>query len=167
MLRRALVLAAWLAFSASGANLPGADPSADQYTRVIVENAKTSIYVGTVTMTMPTFVRAGSAFESTYTARVFPYFFYNESGRLTVELPDESLRKLQRGEPVDFSGRAVRDDGSERRVEGRATPTGSSQGKLKVRVIYSKRIELIFNTTYRFPDAREDVSKESPPTARP
>ena len=48
--------------------------------------------------------------------------------------------------------RAVREDGAERRVEGKATPINRAAGKIKVRVFYSKRIELIFNTTYRFPD---------------
>jgi hypothetical protein len=44
----------------------------------------------------------------------------------------------------------VRSDGVERRVEGKATPVDATSGKIKVRVFVSKRIELIFNTTYRF-----------------
>ena len=124
------------------------------YSRVIVAPARTSIYLGSVSMTMPTFVRVTGGFEAPYDARVFPFFFYNEMGRLRVEMPDDALRQLERGEPVEFKGRAVRDDGAERRVEGKATPTDAASGKLKVRVFYSKRIELIFNTTYRFPDVR-------------
>lgn len=123
------------------------------YARVEVAPTKTSIYLGSVAMTMPAFARAGGAYESTYEAKVFPFFFYNETGRLRVNISDDLLRTLARGEPIDFTGRAVRADGAERRVEGRATPTGAGAGKLKVRVFYSKRIELIFNTTYRFPDA--------------
>ena len=129
-----------------------AEPALASYSRVIVAPAKTSIYVGSVAMAMPTFVRVDGGFEATYAAHVFPFFFYNEKGRLRVELPDDALRQLERGEPVEFKGRAVRDDGAERRVEGKATPTDAASGKLKVRVFYSKRIELIFNTTYRFPD---------------
>ena len=48
----------------------------------------------------------------------------------------------------------MRDDGAERRLEGTATPTDATSGKLKVRVFVSKRIELIFNTTYRFLKSR-------------
>ena len=106
-------------------------------------------------MTMPAFVRVNGGFEAAYTAKVFPFFFYNEAGRLRVEISDASLRQLERGEAIDFKGRAVREDGAERRVEGRATPANGTSGKIKVRVFYSKRIELIFNTTYRFPDAKE------------
>jgi hypothetical protein len=122
------------------------------YQRVEVAPTRTSIYLGSVAMTMSTFARTDGAFESDYTAKVFPFFFYNESGRLRVELPDDALRQLERGEPIEFKGRAVRADGAERRVEGKATPTDAKSGKLKVRVFYSRRIELIFNTTYRFPD---------------
>ena len=139
--------------AANVAAKPDFDPAG--YTRVIVAPAKTSIYLGTVAMTMPPFVRANGGFEAAYTAKVFPFFFYNEAGRLRVEISDASLRQLERGETIEFQGRAVREDGAERRVEGRATPDSRTSGKIKVRVFYSKRIELIFNTTYRFPDMKE------------
>lgn len=132
---------------AAGAELP-----ISRFERVEVEKAKTSIYLGSVTMTMPTFTRANGVYETTYSAKVVPFFFYNEAGKLRIELSDEDLRKLERGETIEFKGRAVREDGAERRVEGRATPSDATSGKLKVRVFYSKRIELIFNTTYRFPE---------------
>jgi hypothetical protein len=154
MRRHAGAFAALLVFLTSSFATQAAETPRPDYERVEVAPTKTSIYVGSVSMTMPTFVRSGETFESTYVAKVFPYFFYNESGRLTVVLTDEDLRQLERGEAINFKGRAVREDGAERRVEGRATPTDARCGKLKVRVFYSKRIELIFNTTYRFPDAK-------------
>lgn len=123
------------------------------YERVVVAPTKTSIYIGSVSMTMPPFVRKGGHFEAAYIAKVFPYFFYNENGTLSVDVSDQMLRALARGEPIEFKGRAVRADGVERRVEGRATPADARSGKLKVRVFVSRRIELIFNTTYRFEPA--------------
>ena len=159
MLLRARCLAVCFALIASTTNVPAAEAPLSNYARVEVAPAKTSIYVGSVSMTMPTFARNGSTFESSYVAKVFPYFFYNESGRLTVEIADDALRQLRRGEPIEFKGQAVRDDGALRRVEGRATPTDANSGKLKVRVFYSKRVELIFNTTYRFPDAAKPPEK--------
>jgi hypothetical protein len=120
---------------------------------VIIAPTKTSIYIGTVAMTMTTFVRKNGTFESSYAAKVFPYFFANEKGTLAITFSDENLRKLERGEPVEFSGRAVNTDGEERRIEGKATPdeaVAGLKGKIKVRVFVSKRIELIFNTSYRF-----------------
>lgn len=123
------------------------------FDRVTIEPTKTSIYIGTVSMTMPTFVRKNGTYESSYGAKVFPYFFSNEQGTLTITFSDESLRKLERGERVEFSGRAVNTDGEERRIEGKATPNPSAdgwEGKIKVRVFVSRQIELIFNTSYRF-----------------
>lgn len=134
-----------LAFAARGA-----EPSLSRYDRVDVATTKTSVYIGSVTMTMPTFVRKNGVYEAAYAAKVFPFFFYNEKGKLFIGVSDDTLRKLERGETIEFTGRGVRDDGIERRVEGKATPADAAGGKIKVRVFVSKKIELIFNTTYRF-----------------
>jgi hypothetical protein len=134
-----------LSFAAS--NLVAAE---NRYTAVAIAPAKTSIYIGTVTMTMPTFQRNGDRFESSYTAKVFPYFFYNEKGTLGIDFDTEQLARLGRGERVEFSGAARNDLGEDRRIEGHATPADPESGKIKVRVFVSKKIELIFNTTYRF-----------------
>jgi hypothetical protein len=144
---RAFTVFLLLAF---GGALFAAEPSGDRFARVTVAPTKTSIYVGTVSMAMPPFLRNGDRFESTYSAKVFPYFFYNESGSLRIEFTDPMLQALARGEPVEFKGRALRHDGAERGVEGKATPESPTSGKIKVRVAYSKRVELIFNTTYQF-----------------
>lgn len=132
----------------------GAEAPLSTFDRVTIAPTKTSIYIGSVAMTMPTLVRKNGTYESSYAAKVFPYFFSNEKGTLAIALADEALRKLERGEPVEFSGRAVNTDGEERRIEGKATPhptaVGGLAGKIKVRVFVSKRIELIFNTSYRF-----------------
>jgi hypothetical protein len=145
LLTLACILGALAQAKAGGDALP--PPAFD---RVVVAPTKTSIYIGTVSLTMPTFVRVQDRYETTYTARVFPFFMYNEAGRLSVDISDEGLRQLERGEPVEFSGRAVNADGDERRVEGKATPADAAGGKIKVRVFVSRHVELIFNTTYRF-----------------
>ena len=126
------------------------DDSLAKFDRVSVEPAKTSIYVGSVTMSIAPATRKEGAFETTYNARVFPYFFMSEKGKLVLDAPDELLRKLARGEAVDFTGRGVSSIGEDRRFEGRATPIDATSGKLKAHVFVSKRIDLIFNMTYRF-----------------
>lgn len=128
----------------------GAEAPISAYDQVTIAPTKTSIYIGTVSMTMPAFVRKNGIYESTYVAKVFPYFFGSEKGVLAIKLSDAELRRLEKGEAVEFSGRAVNTDGEERRVEGKATPADVGGGKIKVRVFVSKRIELIFNTSYRF-----------------
>ena len=125
----------------------------DPHAAVEIAPAKTSIYIGNVTMTMPTFHRNAARYESSYAARVFPYFFYNERGSLAIEFTDEQLTRLDRGERVDFHGQAKSESGEPRRIEGHATPTDATSGKIKVRVFVTAKIELIFNTTYRFTPA--------------
>lgn len=123
------------------------------FNRVDIAPTKTSIYIGNVSMTMPTLQRTGITYASTYNAKVFPYFFQSEKGELSIDIPDEDLRRLERGEVVHFVGRAQNTDRESRRIEGRAIPTDAKSGKIKVRVFVSKRIQLIFNTTYDFPAA--------------
>jgi hypothetical protein len=129
---------------------PGATAADPRFARVEVAPTKTSIYVGIVSMQLPTFVRNGGTYETAYTASVFPLLFYGEKGRLFVEISDAQLEQLSRGETIEFAGHATRNDGLDRKVTGKATPTDATSGKLKVRVWVSKRIDLIFNTTYRF-----------------
>ncbi|HWA84818.1 MAG TPA: hypothetical protein VG710_01235 [Opitutus sp.] len=147
MFRRSPVLCLSLAFAASAA---AADADLGRYDRVEIASTKTSIYLGTVTMTMPPFVRRGGAYESIYTARVFPFFFLNEKGKIAISVSDDALRRLARGEPIDFEGQGTAPNGDFRRLTGHAIPSDANSGKLTVRVFVSKRIQLIFHTTYRF-----------------
>ncbi len=125
-------------------------PLNPRYRRVEVAPTKTSIYVGTVSLALPPLERRKGEYTTTYEASVFPFFFYNETGRLWIECSDEQLRRLERGERVAFRGRVQRADGSEHRVEGTVTPADVTSGKVKVRVFATASVELIFNTTYRF-----------------
>ncbi|MEY2880391.1 MAG: hypothetical protein RLZZ15_2771 [Verrucomicrobiota bacterium] len=143
------LLASVGAFGLATATLAAADPLA-RFDHVSIPPVKTSIYVGSVTLTITPATRKSGAYEADYAAKVFPYFFMGEKGKLTLDAPDELLRRLARGETVDFTGRATNTDGDPRRIEGTAIPADATSGKLKVRIFVSKRIELIFNTTYRF-----------------
>jgi hypothetical protein len=127
-----------------------ADDSLARFDHVVIESAKTSIYVGSVTMSFSPSMRKAGVFEADYTAKIFPYFFMSEKGKVYLEAPDEALRKLARGETVEFAGRGLSEDGKPRRFDGTATPTDATSGKLKVRAYVSRRIELVFNMSYRF-----------------
>lgn len=134
----------------TAAGLRAAEPVSARYATVTIPPVKTSIYVGSVTLAAPAFVRQGSDYTSTYTAKVFPYFWMGEAGRIAVTITDDDLARLAKGEAVDFKGEGRNNDGELRRVEGKATPADDVSGKLKVRIWVSPKIELIFNTTYRF-----------------
>ncbi len=120
------------------------------YERVVIEPVKTSIYVGSVTLTTTPFQAGDSRYSATYRAKVFPYFFSSEHGSLWISFDEGDFARLERGELVNFTGRAENSDKEERRIEGRAVPATAKTGKIKVRVFVSKKIELIFNSNYRF-----------------
>ena len=127
--------------------------TAPPYSRVAVERVSTSIYIGRVSLTMPPFERRGDTYHSTYRASVVPYFFRNERGELSITLPPADLARLAAGERVPFTGQAANTAGEPRRIEGHADPADAYSGQIKVRVFVTEKIQLIFNTTYRFTGA--------------
>ena len=64
MLRSACRLAVCAAVMMAAFRSHAADPLPATYERVTVAPAKTSIYLGTVSMTMPTFVRVNGGYEA-------------------------------------------------------------------------------------------------------
>ena len=133
---------------ALAAPLRGAEDPLARFDVVAIKNSSTSIYIGTVTMIMPPFVRKNVVYSSTYSARVFPYFFYNETGRIWIVIPEKDLHEIDLGRAIDFTGSAISDSGDKRRVEGHATPTGPTNGRIKVKVYVTRRIALTYETTY-------------------
>jgi hypothetical protein len=132
-------------------SLLGSPPawSAPDWERVNVTPMKTSIYVGSVRLLPGEFARTGDTFAATYEAKVFPWAFWNESGRIRLQVPATELERLARGEVIDFTGEAENHKGKPRRVTGRAYPEGAATGKIKVRIAVDD-IELIFNGRYEF-----------------
>ncbi len=150
VLRNAAIAAAAIA---AAVTLRSADDIPARFNRVDIRPTTSSIFVGTVTMTMPPFVRRDVVFSSTYIARVFPYFFWSESGRIWIVVIGDKLSRAAKGEAVDFTGHGISESGDERKIDGRATPTGPLGGKIRVRVFVSKRIYLTFDTTYELEGA--------------
>ena len=152
--RCAFLLAVFLAAGklVSTAALPPPACVSGHYSEVTVDPADASIYVGKVSLAMSPLTRRGNVYTSDYSVKVFPFFFFNERGRISIEVSAEQLQQLARGETVDLKGHASNSRGAERRIGGRAVSDsiGGDRGKIKVRVWVSKNIELIFNTAYRF-----------------
>jgi hypothetical protein len=116
--------------------------------RVAVPPLKTSIYVGSVTLATSEFRRDGETFAATYEAKVFPWFFWGETGAIEIRVPEADLARLARGETIEFAGDARNHKGKPRRVTGRAQPTDAATGRIKVRIAVDD-VELIFNGPYR------------------
>lgn len=119
-----------------------------EWDSVTIEPVKTSIYVGTVTLTTGELAREGDRYTSTYEAKVWPWFFWSETGRISITLPDHDLARLARGERVVFAGEARNHKNKPRTISGHADRTDAANGKIKVRIGVDDT-ELIFNSTYR------------------
>ncbi len=117
--------------------------------RVSIGPMKTSIYVGTVTLVPGVFVREGSTLAATYEAKVFPWFFWGEHGKIMITLTDADLANMAKGEKAEFTGEAANHKNKPRKVTGFAQPADASSGKIKVRIL-ADGYELIFNGSYRF-----------------
>ena len=152
--RGALVLAASLTagIPLAAAAVPPADRTPGHFAEVTVAAAERTVYVAKVSLTIQPAKRRGGAYRADYAVKVFPFFFYNEHGELSIDVSDDQLRQLARGETVDFTGHATNSNGKDRRIEGHAVPdaAGTDHGSIKVRVWVSKNIEVTFNTVYRF-----------------
>jgi hypothetical protein len=116
--------------------------------RVTVAPMKTSIYVGSVTLLTTDFAPQGEGFAATYEARVRPWFFWGETGKIYIKLPATDLTRLALGQTVEFTGDAANHKNKPRTVTGRAQPAGPTSGKIKVRIM-ADGIELIFNGGYQ------------------
>ena len=130
--------------------------------RVEVPRLKTSIYVGSVSLTTTSFGRSGDVFRAEYTAEVFPWFFWNESGEISLTVPEADLLRLRQGEQIEFTGAATNHKGKPRAVTGRARPESADDGSIKVR-INADGIELIFNGRYQLVDAQPALASAGQP----
>lgn len=123
-------------------------PVATNWERISVSPMKTSFYIGSVTLTTGVFERQGSTLTAPYAADVFPWFFWDETGRIVITLTDAELASLARGETAQFTGDAVNRKNKPRNVTGRAQPADANSGKFKIRILADGH-ELIFNGTYK------------------
>jgi hypothetical protein len=159
------LLALTLLSLAGAAPARGADDLA-KFAQVLIRPASSSFYIASVSMSYQPFMRHKGVYSSTYVARVFPYFFLGERGRIWIAVPDEALARVNRGESVAVTGHALSDDGDERKIDGIATPTGPREGRIKVRVFVSRRIILTYNTTYALQGPDEGPAPLTPTPAR-
>ena len=66
-----------------------------RYDRVEIAPTQTSIYLGSVSMTIPSCERKSGVYESEYTAKVFPFFFYSKRKAEFKNMGDVSALEKQ------------------------------------------------------------------------
>ena len=116
---------------------------------LIIAPSNSKLAGGTAKLVVGVLSRAGSAYVGEYRIKVFPYFFKNESGRLSINISEPMLRRMVGGHPTNFAGRAVTTGtGETRKVTARAIPKIRNEGALTFTVA-TENGPLVFNTSYR------------------
>jgi hypothetical protein len=146
---RLVLLTTMMAFGGLAALRAETAPALTNWERINVGPMKTSIYLGSVTLTTGVFVRHGSTLTTTYAADVFPWFFWNETGHIVITLSDTDLANIARGEAAQLAGDGVNNKNKPRKVTGRAEPVDATSGKFKIRIL-ADGYTLVFNGTYKF-----------------
>ncbi len=98
--------------------------------KLSIDPSSTSVALGKASLIVSPLTHRDGNYVGDYKLKVRPYFFKSEKGTLLLAASDDSVRKLQAGTAVDFTGKAVtRKDGKTHITEN---------GKM------------IFNTSYHF-----------------
>lgn len=135
-----------LAYALS-ALVAAAAPAAPEWNRATVAPSKTSIYVGSVHLIPGEMIRQGNTMTANYEVKVSPWFFWGETGHMTLTVSDAELAKLAAGQRAEFTGTGTNHKNKPRTFTGYADPSDASIGKIKVRIL-ADGYTLIFNTTY-------------------
>jgi hypothetical protein len=135
-----------------GANAQGSPtPSpAMERRRLFIDPSSTSVKLGKASLVVTPLAPRANTYMGDYRLKVVPYFFKSEKGRLLLEAPQESYRRLAEGMAVEFTGVATNQkNGKTKIVTGKITPANNDRGQ----VIFSVATEngqMVFNTFYHF-----------------
>jgi len=125
--------------------------TSDAVTRkLFIDPSSTSIALGKASLIVSPLIHRDGNYVGDYQLKVRPYFFKSEKGTLLLAASDDSVRKLQAGKAIGFTGKAVtRADGRIHVVLGKATPLANDRGSVTFSIITDNG-KMIFNTSYHF-----------------
>ena len=126
--------------------------TSNQVTRkLFIDPSSTPVHLGKATLIVSPLKRRGGNYVGNYQLKVWPYFFKSETGTLVLGASEDFVRRLQSGEAIDFTGKAVtREDGTTHVVLGRATPLSGDRGTVIFSIVTEKNAKIIFKTSYHF-----------------
>ena len=127
-----------------------AETSAPVTRKLFIDPSSTSVALGKASLIVSPLAHRGGNYMGTYQLKVRPYFSKSEKGTLLLAASDDSVRKLQAGTAINFTGKAVtRKDGRTHTVLGRATPSSGDRGSVTFSIITDDG-KMVFSTSYHF-----------------
>ena len=119
--------------------------------KLFIDPSSTPVHLGKATLIVSPLKRRDGNYVGDYQLKVRPYFFKSETGSLVLSASEDSVRRLQSGRAIDFTGKAVtREDGTTHVVLGKATPLSGDQGTVIFSIVTEKNAKIIFKTSYHF-----------------
>jgi hypothetical protein len=124
---------------------------------LMIDSSSMPVDGGEATLTVGPLQRANGVYSGDYEITVFPYFFKNEQGTLSVVVPDDSLAAAIQGKVTAIAGTATTTTGPRaghsRHIDAIVTPADANHGALKLWFMAGTR-EMIFNPSYHFTDKK-------------
>jgi hypothetical protein len=118
--------------------------------KLFIDPSSTSLAFGKANLIVSPLTHRDGNYVGNYQLKVRPYFFKSEKGTLLLAASDDSVRKLQAGTAINFTGKAVtRKDGKIHVVLGKATPPSGERGSVTFSII-TDDAKIVFNTSYHF-----------------
>jgi hypothetical protein len=118
--------------------------------KLFIDPNSTSVTLGKASLIVSPLTHRNGNYEGDYQLKVRPYFFKSEKGTLLLAAADDSVRKLQAGTAIAFTGKAVtRKDGKTHVVLGKATPSSRDGGSVTFSII-TESGKMVFKTSYHF-----------------
>jgi hypothetical protein len=118
--------------------------------KLVIGPSSASVGLGKASLIVRPLTHRDGNYVGDYQLKVRPYFLKSEKGTLLLAASDDSLRKLQAGRAIDFTGKAVtHKDGRTHIVVGRVTPSSGGRGSVTFSIITDDG-KMVFNTSYHF-----------------
>ncbi len=116
---------------------------------IFIAPCSTSITGGKAKLEIGALASKSGIFLGEYALKVFPYIFMNETGSLSMPLPEESFKKLTEMNPVVVTGQATTaKNGKVRKVNAKLTPTAKDAGAVTFSFT-GENTKLVFNSNYK------------------
>jgi hypothetical protein len=117
---------------------------------LVIDPSSTSVALGKASLIVSPLTHRDGNYLGDYQLKVRPYFFKSEKGTLLLSASDDSVRKLQAGTAIDFTGKALtRKNGKTHVVLGKATPSSGDRGSVTFSII-TENGKMVFNASYHF-----------------
>ena len=119
--------------------------------KLFIDPSSTSVALrGKASLIVSPLTHRNGNYAGDYQLKVRPYFFKSEKGSLLLAASDDSVRKLQAGTAINFTGQAVtHKDGRTHIVLGKATPSSRDRGSVTFSIV-TDDAKIVFNTSYHF-----------------